>query len=74
MTEGLPVAVVRIQHSAQDSSGLCIPDDCFLEVACQAQDACVLAHRNHSGADDCVRRTRRDYRHVQVEVSRFAAM
>ena len=62
------MAVVRIQHLAEGGRGLCVPDDRFLEVAFQAQDACVLAHRNHPDSDDCVRRAGRHYGHVQVEV------
>ena len=66
---GLSVAMVRIQHRPENRRGFRVPDDSVLETAFQAQDARLLAGRDYPDSDDRVRRARRHYRHVPVEIA-----
>ena len=59
-----PVAVVRVQHSAQDCRGLRILEHCLLEAQVQAPHARVLACRAYPNPDDRVLRPRRNLGNV----------
>jgi hypothetical protein len=65
---GFPVGVVRIQHLAQIHRRLYVPEHRIMEIAFQAPHVRVLAGGTDSNSDDCVLRSRRNYRNVQVEV------
>ena len=65
---GFPVGVVRVQHFAQVYRRFRVPHDCVVEITRQAQNARVLAGRTDPDSDDCVLRTRRNHRNVQVEI------
>jgi len=65
---GMPVAMVRFQHIAENRRRLCIPDDSLLETAFQAPYVRIYTDRAHPDSDDRVRCARGHHRNVPLEI------